>query len=79
MLNRAIEFENVVSSYVDRDIGLSHYLQFVEDEDGTAVGALLSDDWNNVKKVSNFLQIFYDLTREVYTWITVRHIKFTLS
>ncbi|XP_049378174.1 zinc finger BED domain-containing protein RICESLEEPER 2-like [Solanum stenotomum] len=65
MLNRAIEFENVFSSYVDRDIGLLHYLQFVEDEDGTAAGALSSDDWNNVKKVADFLQIFYDLTREV--------------
>ncbi|KAH0633277.1 hypothetical protein KY284_036063 [Solanum tuberosum] len=55
MLNRAIEFENVFSSYVDRDIGLLHYLQFVEDEDGTTAGAFLSDDRNNVKKVSNFL------------------------
>ncbi|KAH0648267.1 hypothetical protein KY285_033515 [Solanum tuberosum] len=64
MLNRTIEFENMFSSYVDRDIGLLHYLQFVEDEDGTVVGALLSDDWNNVKKVVDFLQIFYDLTRE---------------
>ncbi|KAH0716264.1 hypothetical protein KY284_009169 [Solanum tuberosum] len=62
---RAIEFENVFSSYVDRDIGLLHYLQFVEDEDGTAAGALSSDDWNNVKKVVDFLQIFYDLTREL--------------
>ncbi|KAH0650379.1 hypothetical protein KY284_030291 [Solanum tuberosum] len=47
-----------------------HYLQFVEDEDGKggdgrAVGALLSDDWDNVRKIVNFLQFFYDLTREV--------------
>ncbi|KAM3235858.1 hypothetical protein P3L10_015895 [Capsicum annuum] len=34
MLNRTIECENGLLSYVDRDIGLSHYLQFVEDEDG---------------------------------------------
>ncbi|KAH0648272.1 hypothetical protein KY285_033520 [Solanum tuberosum] len=65
MLNRAIEFENMFSSYVDRDIGLLHYLQFGEDEDGTAAGALSSDDWNNVKKIADFLQIFYDLTGEV--------------
>ncbi|KAH0634432.1 hypothetical protein KY290_037845 [Solanum tuberosum] len=70
MLNRAIEFENVFSSYAARDIGLLHYLQFVEDEDGkdehrSVVGALLSDDWDNVRKIANFLQIFYDLTREV--------------
>ncbi|KAH0712018.1 hypothetical protein KY289_007977 [Solanum tuberosum] len=70
MLNRAIEFENAFSSYAARDIGLLHYLQFVDDEDGndedeSAVGALLSDDWDNVRKIANFLQIFYDLTREV--------------
>ncbi|KAH0776082.1 hypothetical protein KY290_007493 [Solanum tuberosum] len=70
MLKRAIEFENAFSSYAGRDIGLLHYLQFVEDEDGnyedgSAVGALLSDDWDNVRKIANFLQIFYDLTREV--------------
>ncbi|PHT40313.1 hypothetical protein CQW23_19167 [Capsicum baccatum] len=40
MLNRVIECENGFLSYVDRDIGLSHYLQFVEDEEGTVVGEL---------------------------------------
>ncbi|XP_049373623.1 zinc finger BED domain-containing protein RICESLEEPER 2-like [Solanum verrucosum] len=62
---RAIEFENAFSSYTARDIGLLHYLQFVEDEDGSIVGALLSDDWDNVRKIANFLQFFYDLTREI--------------
>ncbi|KAM3303365.1 hypothetical protein P3S67_014395 [Capsicum chacoense] len=65
MLNRAIECENGFLSYVDRDIGLSHYLQFIEDEEGTVAGALSSDDWDHVKKITNFLQIFYDLTKEV--------------
>ncbi|XP_047255752.1 zinc finger BED domain-containing protein RICESLEEPER 2-like isoform X1 [Capsicum annuum] len=48
MLNRAIECENGFLSYVDRDIGLSHYLQFIEDEEGTVAGALSSDDWDHV-------------------------------
>ncbi|KAM3363188.1 hypothetical protein P3S68_018042 [Capsicum galapagoense] len=65
MLNRTIECEHGFLSYVDRDIDLSHYLQFVEDEKGTVAGALSSDDWDHVKKIINFLQIFYDLTKEV--------------
>ncbi|KAH0761723.1 hypothetical protein KY290_017796 [Solanum tuberosum] len=36
------------SNYVARDIGLLHYFQFVEDEDGSVVGALLSVDWDNL-------------------------------
>ncbi|KAM3382403.1 hypothetical protein P3S68_007977 [Capsicum galapagoense] len=47
MLNRTIECENGFLSYVDRDIGLSHYLQFVDDEERTAVGALSSNDWDH--------------------------------
>ncbi|KAM3282250.1 hypothetical protein P3S67_025895 [Capsicum chacoense] len=65
MLNRTVECENGLMSYVYRDIGLSHYLQVVEDEEGTVVGAFSSDDWDHVKKITNFLQIFYDLTKEV--------------
>ncbi|KAM3199981.1 zinc finger BED domain-containing protein RICESLEEPER 2-like [Capsicum annuum] len=65
MLNRAVECENGLMSYVYRDIGLSHYLQFVKDEEGTVIGAFSSDDWDHVKKITNFLQIFYDLTKEV--------------
>ncbi|KAH0686207.1 hypothetical protein KY284_016760 [Solanum tuberosum] len=42
-------------SYAARDIGLLHYFQFVEDEDGSVVGALLSVDWDNVRKITNFL------------------------
>ncbi|KAF3672608.1 hypothetical protein T459_16663 [Capsicum annuum] len=45
---RAIECKNGLLSYVDRDIGLSHYLQFVEDEKGTVAGVLSSDDWDHV-------------------------------
>nr|XP_010319895.2 zinc finger BED domain-containing protein RICESLEEPER 4-like [Solanum lycopersicum] len=68
MLNRAIEFESAFSSYSARDISLLHYLKFVEDEDGkdengSAIGALLSDDWDNVRKIANFLQIFYEYER----------------
>ncbi|KAM3309461.1 hypothetical protein P3S67_011205 [Capsicum chacoense] len=48
MLNRAVECENGLMSYVYRDIGLSHYHQFTEDEEGTVVGAFLSDDWDHV-------------------------------
>ncbi|KAF3637217.1 hypothetical protein FXO38_23819 [Capsicum annuum] len=45
---RAIECKNGLLSYVDRDIGLSHYLQFVEDEKGTVAGVLSSDDWDHL-------------------------------
>ncbi|KAM3305828.1 zinc finger BED domain-containing protein RICESLEEPER 2-like [Capsicum chacoense] len=65
MLNRAVECENGLMSYVYRDIGLSHHLQFIEDEEGTIVGAFSSDDWDHVKKITNFFQIFYDLTKKV--------------
>ncbi|KAM3250252.1 hypothetical protein P3L10_004321 [Capsicum annuum] len=44
ILNRAIECEHGFLSYVDRDIGLSQYLQFVEDEERTVADALSSDD-----------------------------------
>ncbi|XP_060178296.1 zinc finger BED domain-containing protein RICESLEEPER 2-like [Lycium barbarum] len=64
MLNRAIEYENVFSNYADRDIILSHYLEFVDFEDGTPAGTLLSNDWEHVKRVAKFLQIFYDLTEK---------------
>ncbi|KAM3338049.1 zinc finger BED domain-containing protein RICESLEEPER 2-like [Capsicum galapagoense] len=46
MLNRVVECENGLMSYVYCDIGLSHYLQFVEDEERTVVGAFSSDDWD---------------------------------
>ncbi|XP_047257658.1 zinc finger BED domain-containing protein RICESLEEPER 2-like [Capsicum annuum] len=65
ILNRAVECENGLMSYVYCDIGLSHYLQFVKDEERTVVGAFSSDDWDYVKKIANFLQIFYDLTKEL--------------
>ncbi|KAM3233280.1 hypothetical protein P3L10_018639 [Capsicum annuum] len=55
---RAVECENGLMSYVYRDIGLSHYLQFVEDEERTVVGVFSSDDLDHVKKITNFLQIF---------------------
>ncbi|KAM3284669.1 hypothetical protein P3S67_023468 [Capsicum chacoense] len=55
MLNRVFECENGLMSYVYHDIGLSHYLRFVEDEKGTVVGAFSSDDWDHVKKITNFL------------------------
>ncbi|KAM3338045.1 zinc finger BED domain-containing protein RICESLEEPER 2-like [Capsicum galapagoense] len=48
MLNRAVECENGLMSYVYRDIGLSHYLQFVEDGEGTVIGVFLSDDWDHL-------------------------------
>ncbi|XP_047267582.1 zinc finger BED domain-containing protein RICESLEEPER 2-like [Capsicum annuum] len=48
MLNRAVECENGLMSYVYRDIGLSHYLRFIEDEEGTIVCAFSSDDWDHL-------------------------------
>ncbi|KAM3204385.1 hypothetical protein P3L10_027794 [Capsicum annuum] len=65
MLNRTVKCENGLMSYVYPDIGLSHCLRFVEDEEGIVVDAFSSDDWDHVNKITNFLQIFYDLTKEV--------------
>ncbi|PHT45394.1 Flowering time control protein FPA [Capsicum baccatum] len=45
---RAIECKNGLLSYVDHDIGLSHYLQFVKDEKGTVTAVLSSDDWDHL-------------------------------
>lgn len=53
MLNRRIEFENVFLNFVDPDIDLQYYLQFVEDElneDEITANALSSDNWDYVKK-----------------------------
>nr|XP_016506604.1 PREDICTED: zinc finger BED domain-containing protein RICESLEEPER 1-like [Nicotiana tabacum] len=62
---RAIEYESAILEYVDHDIGLSHHFEFVNIVDGSPAGTLLSSDWEDVKKLTKFLEIFYKLTLKV--------------
>ncbi|XP_075096428.1 zinc finger BED domain-containing protein RICESLEEPER 2-like [Nicotiana tabacum] len=75
MLNRAIEYESAILEYVDHDIGLSHHLEFVDIVDGSPAGTLLSSDWEGVKKLTKFLEIFYKLTLKVSNslYVTSNH------
>ncbi|KAM3288286.1 hypothetical protein P3S67_021716 [Capsicum chacoense] len=75
MLNRAIEYEGAILTYADRDIGLAHYLEFghicvcdgdsdIVDEE-QPVGSLLCSDWDSVKRIAKFLELFFKLTLKV--------------
>ena len=43
----------------------THHLEFVDIFDGSHAGTLLSNDWEDVKKLTKFLEIFYKLTLKV--------------
>ncbi|XP_075096417.1 zinc finger BED domain-containing protein RICESLEEPER 2-like [Nicotiana tabacum] len=72
---RAIEYESVILEYDDHDIGLSRHLEFVDIVDGSSAGTLLSSDWEDVKKLTKFLEIFYKLTVKVFVslYVTSNH------
>nr|XP_016441715.1 PREDICTED: zinc finger BED domain-containing protein RICESLEEPER 2-like [Nicotiana tabacum] len=65
MLRRAVEFESVFSHYASSEIGLRHYLEHSYIEVGIPTGELLSSDWENVKRITKFLEIFYLLTLKI--------------
>ncbi|KAM3303723.1 hypothetical protein P3S67_014753 [Capsicum chacoense] len=75
MLNRAIEYEGAILTYADRDIGLAHHLEFghicVCDSDSDIVdeeqpvGSLLCSDWDSIKRIAKFLELFFKLTLKV--------------
>ncbi|XP_075077310.1 zinc finger BED domain-containing protein RICESLEEPER 2-like [Nicotiana tabacum] len=58
----AIEYESTILEYADHDIGLSHHLELVDIVDGSPAGILLSSDWEDIKKLTKFLEILYKLT-----------------
>uniref|UniRef100_A0A803MKN7 BED-type domain-containing protein n=1 Tax=Chenopodium quinoa TaxID=63459 RepID=A0A803MKN7_CHEQI len=60
MLNAAIELEDAFERYSEED---PHYVVDLNERDGK--GSPDSDDWNNVRRFSEFLQAFYDLTLHV--------------
>uniref|UniRef100_A0A3Q7G771 hAT-like transposase RNase-H fold domain-containing protein n=1 Tax=Solanum lycopersicum TaxID=4081 RepID=A0A3Q7G771_SOLLC len=62
ILSRVIEYEGAIVEYVDRDIGLALYLKFV---DKNSAGTLLSNDWEGVKRIIIFLEMFFDLTLKI--------------
>ncbi|KAM3306162.1 hypothetical protein P3S67_013032 [Capsicum chacoense] len=75
MLNRAIEYEGAILTYADRDIGLAHHLEFghicvcdgdsdIMDEE-QPVGSLLCSDWDSIKRIAKFLELFFKLTLKV--------------
>ena len=65
MLRRAVEFESAFSHYASSEIGLRHYLEHSYIEVGIPTGELLSSDWENVKRITKFLEIFYLLTLKI--------------
>uniref|UniRef100_A0A803N7L4 BED-type domain-containing protein n=1 Tax=Chenopodium quinoa TaxID=63459 RepID=A0A803N7L4_CHEQI len=60
MLNAAIELQDAFERYSGED---PHYVVDLNERDGK--GSPDSDDWNNVRRLSEFLQAFYDLTLHV--------------
>nr|XP_009774458.1 PREDICTED: zinc finger BED domain-containing protein RICESLEEPER 2-like [Nicotiana sylvestris] len=65
MLSRAIEYERAIKEYSDRDTSLSRYLMFDAISDGKPAGVLTRTDWDDVKRIAQFLEIFYNLTLKV--------------
>ncbi|XP_070048555.1 zinc finger BED domain-containing protein RICESLEEPER 2-like [Nicotiana tomentosiformis] len=65
MLRRAVEFKSAFSHYAPSEIGLRHYLEHSYIEVGIPTGELLSSDWENVKRITKFLEIFYLLTLKI--------------
>ncbi|XP_070044851.1 zinc finger BED domain-containing protein RICESLEEPER 2-like [Nicotiana tomentosiformis] len=65
MLRRAVEFESAFSHYASSEIGLRHYLGHSYIEVGIPTCELLSSDWENVKGITKFLEIFYLLTLKI--------------
>ncbi|XP_021743212.1 zinc finger BED domain-containing protein RICESLEEPER 2-like [Chenopodium quinoa] len=60
MLSAAIELEDAFERYYEED---PHYLLDLSERDGK--GSPDADDWNNVRRFSEFLQAFYDLTMHI--------------
>ena len=62
MLKRVIEYEGAIVEYADRDIGLTLHLKFVDMVNQNSTGTLLSSDLEGVKRITKFLEIFFNLT-----------------
>ena len=65
MLKRVIEYEGAIVEYVDRDIGLTLHLKFVDMVDKNSTGTLLSSDWEGIKRITKFLEMFFNLTLKI--------------
>ena len=65
MLKRVIEYEGAIVEYADRDIGLTLHLKFVDMVDKNSTGTLLSSDWEGVKRITKFLEMFFNLTLKI--------------
>ena len=65
MLKRVIEYEGAIVEYADRDIGLTLHLKFVDMVDKNSTGTLLSSDWEGVKRITKFLEMFFNLTLRI--------------
>lgn len=62
MLSRVIEYDGAIVEYADRDIGLALYLKFV---DKNFTGTLLSSDSEGVKRITKFLEMFFNLILKI--------------
>uniref|UniRef100_A0A3Q7JK04 BED-type domain-containing protein n=1 Tax=Solanum lycopersicum TaxID=4081 RepID=A0A3Q7JK04_SOLLC len=65
MLKRVIEYEGAIVEYADRDIGLTLHLKFVDMVDKNSTGTLLSSDWEGIKRITKFLEMFFNLTLKI--------------
>lgn len=66
MLKTAIEYERVFTRYEEED---PHYVLDLNSENGP--GTPVDNDWENAKKIAEFLGHFYDLTLSVSSTLRV--------
>uniref|UniRef100_A0A1U7XB00 Zinc finger BED domain-containing protein RICESLEEPER 2-like n=1 Tax=Nicotiana sylvestris TaxID=4096 RepID=A0A1U7XB00_NICSY len=65
MLKVATVYEEAFTKYCDIDYGLMSCISNCICEDGQPAGPLLSSDWDSVRRIVKFLEIFYELTLKV--------------
>ncbi|XP_070026447.1 zinc finger BED domain-containing protein RICESLEEPER 1-like [Nicotiana sylvestris] len=65
MLKVATVYEEAFTKYCDIDYGLMSCIANCICEDGQPAGPLLSSDWDSVRRIVKFLEIFYELTLKV--------------
>ncbi|XP_070025760.1 zinc finger BED domain-containing protein RICESLEEPER 1-like [Nicotiana sylvestris] len=65
MLKVATVYEEAFTKYCDIDYGLMSCISNCICEDGQPAGPLLSTDWDSVRRIVKFLEIFYELTLKV--------------
>nr|XP_016477304.1 PREDICTED: zinc finger BED domain-containing protein RICESLEEPER 1-like [Nicotiana tabacum] len=65
MLKVAAVYEDAFTKYCDIDYGLMHCISNCICKDGQSADPLLSSDWESVRRIVKYLEIFYELTLKV--------------